>query len=955
MTSVTQRTFASGELDPALHARTDYFKYSNGLRTCKNNIIKKHGGATNRAGTLFCEEVSTSSENVRSIDFVYSNSLAYSLEFSESFIRVIKDGAYLYKDPVSITDVSSADPAIVTSSHDLVTGDIIYFSDIIGMTELNGRYFKVEVTSSTEFKIKELYSDTNLDTTSYSSYVSGGTYTKALSIQTEYLDSEIFDLQYVQSNDILTIVHQNHSPLELKRYAEDDWRLEDVILKPDIDRPKNISASGSSGSVVHRYMVTAISSEDFEESLPGYSNSNKCRAYRVSGGNPCQWIVEEGSYAIQDNDKVYAISTDEDTLLAAYNGILHQTFTADRVGSGDIKLLEYDGSEGSILQSTPPGSLINHWLHLAEAKTTALAASDTDPVTVSWSRVSGAIEYNVYKRDDNGVFGLLGISKTTSFKDIGEEIDTTKTPPNSRNPFILSGDKPASVTYIQQRLCFGGTENNPSEIQMSKIGNFKNFTRSSPLQDDDAVKFNLLSRNQSNDVKHMLDLGRFVVLTSGGEWAANGDGSGFISPTTINPKQYTYNGSSNLAPVVIGHNAIYQQARGSVIRDLGYDYSVDGYRGNDLSLFSGHLFKNKTIVDWAFQQTPNSVLWCVRDDGKLLGLTYVKDQQVIAWHQHETDGKVKSVSVIPENNADTLYLVVERIIDGNTRKFIERMDTEQYDDISDSVYMDSALKYNGVNTDTTHTMTLSGGTDWTYEEEITLTSSESYFSSDEVGNEIVLNYSDSSNRLRCKITEYTSATQVKIKPHKTVIEAYQGTAITDWSRAVDEVSGLSHLEGKEVSILADGNVLASPYNSSIKTFTVSGGKVNLSNPYSKVTVGLPYISDLVTLDIDNNQGESLTDKQKLISSLTLHLYESRGGFVGKDLSNGDDKLLNLNEIKIDEYETYEDPQSLFTGKKKIVIDSKYNDNGRVSVRQVDPLPMTILAITPSGYIPFNGG
>src|SRR5690606_34482023 len=135
------------------------------------------------------------------------------------------------------------------------------------------------------------------------------------------------------------------------------------------------------------------------------------------------------------------------------------------------------------------------------------------------------------------------------------------------------------------------------------------------------------------------------------------------------------------------------------------------------------------IVDWAYQEEPNSVVWMVRSDGTLLGLTYLREHDVVAWHRHDTDGLVESVAVIPEGNEDALYMIVKRTIDGATVRYLERMNSRYFEEIEDLVHLDCAITYDG-RSETIFagiTMTLSGGTNWDENETLTLTASASHF------------------------------------------------------------------------------------------------------------------------------------------------------------------------------------------------------------------------------------
>jgi hypothetical protein len=400
---------------------------------------------------------------------------------------------------------------------------------------------------------------------------------------------------------------------------------------------------------------------------------------------------------------------------------------------------------------------------------------------------------------------------------------------------------------------------------------------------------------------------------------------------------------------VLSGNALYVQARGGIVRDLGFDYQIDGYRGNDLSIFSSHLFEGYTLVDWDYQQIPNSVIWAVRDDGTLLGLTYVREQQILGWHKHDTMGTFENVCTIPEGNEDAVYYVVNRTVDGRNVRYIERMYTRFVDDISDSVFMDSALTYDGRNT-TAVTMKLTNGTEWTSEEVIQVQASASFFTTDDIGNEIHLTYDDGTE-IRFRITGYTSATVMNGRASQNVAAAYQETTTTNWGKAVDRVSGLWHLEGEDVSIFADGFVAANPNNPSYTVQTVTNGIIDLERPYVVIHVGLPYTTDVETLDIDTAESETLINKVKRVGEVHMQFEKSRGIWAGSSAPESDSSYTNLYELKIRSEEDYNDPVDLLTGTASVVVRPEWNSNGRVFVRQTDPLPMTLLSIAPEGDYP----
>ncbi|MCM5682517.1 hypothetical protein M8A51_23555 [Schlegelella sp. S2-27] len=807
MASIAQRSFAAGEIAPAVYGRADVSKYQNGLRTCRNFYVMRHGGVTNRPGTRFICEVKDSTKRVRLLKFVFNSEQSYVLEFGEGYIRFIQNAAQL-----EVSGVANWSNVTAYTVADLVTqGGVFYYCIQAHTNQVppNATYW----------------------------YPLTGT---IYEIPSPYQEEDLEGLQFVQSADVMTIVHPNHSPRDLRRQGALEWTLVAKTFVPGIDAPVNLNATTGAGSVNVSYKVTAVAEETYEESLP----------------------------------------------------------------SGELVVLGGDY-----------------------------------PIQLDWDAVSGAVEYNIYRDNDDGVFGFIGISPTNAFTDDNIARDTSQTPPVARNPFSGTGNYPSAVNYYQQRLTFGNSDNRPETVWMSKSGAYNNFSISSPLQEDDSVTFTLAGR-QVNEIRHILDIGSMVILTSGGEWVVRGDGDGVVSPIAINARQQGYSGSAEVAPVLIGNSALFVQARGSIVRDLRFELESDAYVGKDLTVFSAHMFDGYQITRWDFQQVPHSIVWAVRDDGTLLGLTYMRDQDVWGWHRHDTDGAFEDVVCIPESNDDAVYTVVNRTIGGVTQRYIERFADRRIVDLpTDAWFVDSGLSYDGLNAGAT-TITLSGGTDWVYTETLTATASATLFAPTDVGNEIVFDLGG--ENLRCEITAYSTNQIVSVRPNRTVPVAFRGAATADWAMAVDTVAGLDHLEGKSVGILADGYVVANGVDAPL--FTVASGSVTLPRPYAQIIVGLPIESDFETLDLDPLGDSLLRDKRKLIRSVTLVVESSRGIFAGPD----EDNLREYKQRTDDE--GYDSPTEPVTGNIEINMSGTWNDNGRVFVRQRDPLPLTILSAIPEGQI-----
>ena len=225
-------------------------------------------------------------------------------------------------------------------------------------------------------------------------------------------------------------------------------------------------------------------------------------------------------------------------------------------------------------------------------------------------------------------------------------------------------------------------------------------------------------------------------MTETSEQYLLGSGSGAITPGQINPQAQSYNGTDKkIKPLISNNSALY--VSGSTVRELGYSFQSDGYSGDDLTTFAAHLFEGRGIKSWAKQSRPFDVVWIVLDDGSISALTFIKEQQIIAWHPHYMlDGFIEDVCVCRENGSDAVYLSVQRTVDGVKRRYLERMSNFEPQDVRDYTQLDSCLTYDGRNTDTTKTLTLSTSTNWESGEVITVTSSEAVFSMDDVGRKI---------------------------------------------------------------------------------------------------------------------------------------------------------------------------------------------------------------------------
>lgn len=665
-------------------------------------------------------------------------------------------------------------------------------------------------------------------------------------IVTPYATADLFDLNYTQSADVLTIVHPSYPPKKLSRIAHNNWTISDYTFTPTVAAPATATATGVTGT-----------------------------------GNAYSW-----RYQI--------------------------TAVVDAAG------------------------VIDESLPVTTAATTTHA--DKMRATVTWAAVVGATYYNVYKdTSGGGVYGFAGRATALTFDDVNITPSKTDTPPNSANPFSGAGNYPGAVSYYQQRLCFAGSNNAPQSVWMSRVGNFNNFGYSTPYKDDDSITFSVASR-EVHRFRHLLPLREMLGLTTDGEWVIAGSDSTGLTAKSVKADIQSYNGSSKIPPIVVDNSALYIQARGAKVSALQYSFEADGFAGNDLTKYSPHFFRGHSLVDWAFQQQPDSLVWAARDDGLMLGMTYLPEEQLIAWHQHVTDGAVESVACVPEGDEDALYMVVNRTINGATKRYVERMASRRVTNMEDAFFVDCGLTYEGRNSDPAKTLTLTGGTTWLAPESLTLQAAgHAPFSGAYVGKRFRLRAGAES--VRVDVTAHTDSDTLTVKLVEVCPASLRGVAVSDWALMAATLTGLDHLEGKTVSILADGDV--HPQR------VVTAGSITLQTPAAVAHIGLPYTAEMETLDLDNPQGETILDKRKVITSVTAYLEDSRNFFAGSDADH-------LYEQKAAKRARYTDSQATVTGPSSIHISTTWSEKGRVYIQQADPLPLTILALIPEVSIAGKG-
>jgi len=1013
MTKLIQPSMAGGEVSAAIGARVDLAKRSIAVEIAENFLTQVAGGMESRGGQEFVARCKGTTA-VRIFEFEYNIDQTFVIEMGEQYARFHTNGGQILDSSTgaTISAATQADPVVVTSTgaHGYLNGEEIFIGGIVGMTQLNGRNFKVANVTSTTYELQDL-NGVNVDGTGYSTYTSGGSSFKVYEIVTPYAEADLFGISYAQSGDVMTLCHPDYAPRELIRVANDQWTLSEISFEPQQPFPTELSATCNTsattllvsaitradpcvvttstshgilaGAIVHltgivgmtnlnhtlfkasavtgntitlanvdsgvevdstgfpartsggtievavaprQYTVTAINNDTGEESLHS-CDVRQILIASITQASPCV-VTTIGGHGLRNLDE---IEIEDVGGMTELNGgrfnviwISYTSFSLQRLDNTEVDSTGYTAyTSGGVVEPL---------------FTEVISSAETNwNNSLSWAAADGASEYNVYASSNVGQFGYIGTTTKNRFDDRYIEPDYTVVPPHRRNPFddpAATGNyNPSAVGFFDQRRIFGNTNTNPNRFFMTQIGHLYNFSRSEPTADDDAIIGSIIAR-RINSIRHIVPLTDLIVFTSGGEYRITGDPT--LTPSSLKIKPQSYYGSTTLRPIVAGEVGLFASA-GGYIRDFTYQFADDKFVGRDVTVLARHLFDSYDLVDWDFAPSPNSAAWIVRDDGMMLGLTYNPEQDVYAWTRHSTRGSYKSVCVVREGSYDVPYFVVERSINGTPVQFIERQAPRRFSDLADAFCVDAGLTLDAP-------IAITGATA-ANPVVITTSAAHGLTDGDTVDISGIFEADATTTQGRVTSADYNGTGYTVANATATTFEleiegvGVDGSGYAAYSsggvarEAVTTLSGLWHLEGETVVAAANGYAETG--------LVVSGGRVTLSAPASRVHVGLPYTCRLTTLPLSTyaEGGQPVQGRAKNISRLTVQVERTMGMWYGPDVDH-------MREAKFGLPSLYGQPLAMVTDDIDVTMKGDWDKRKQIVIEQRSPLPMTILSLIP---------
>jgi hypothetical protein len=501
---------------------------------------------------------------------------------------------------------------------------------------------------------------------------------------------------------------------------------------------------------------------------------------------------------------------------------------------------------------------------------------------------------------------------------------------------------PETVSFFEQRLIFGGSSSYPQTIWASQSGLFENFDVGTSTASDAFIY--TIAANRVNKIRFLAPARDLLIGTAGGEFKVGRPPGEPLEPGNVNISQQTTFGTHTTQPTQVGNSVLFVQRQQRKVRDLAYTFQDDAYVAPDMTLLSEHITETG-IIDVDYAQEPDSIYWAVRTDGTLLGMTFERDQDVLAWHRHIIGGKAANCTITVTDYAN--------IQSGSKLKFTKRDGTEvTFTSTTSTAGTNEFQTASNNNTSATNLKnTINGHADFTatvasnvVTVSETTPESTGYLT---VASQDVIRLAKV-NESQAKVKSVTSITESTENQVWIIVERIINGSTVQYVEYLDNtlnqdsglsgtitgsstsVTGLDHLEGETVQILIDDAVYPKQ--------KVTSGAITVSLPSTFATktieVGLGYNSKLKTLSLEaGSQAGSAQGRKKRYNEIVVRLLNTIG------VSINDDQL---------PFRTSADemgqPIPLFTGDKR-VSNLGWDREGKVTIEQKQPLPLTVLGLT----------
>lgn len=702
-----QTAFVAGELAPAMWGRTDHEKYKFGASTVRNGYVNFQGGYASRAGLAYVGMCKQNAPNAggtatsnppRDIQFQFSVTQGYVLEFGDQYMRIKFHGAYVTEVAKTVVSITQASPGVVDiMGHGFSNGDWVY-GQIQGMTQLNGLTFIVTNKTTNTFQLTDLFGNV-INTGNYSAFTFG-TFSRIYTVVSPYAAVDLPYLKYTQSADEMTLTCWNQTTLtgypqyDLIRSGNTSWAFTQTTFGSTISAPTNVAATAQSSTTLstwYSYVVTTVSTNTDESvaSTAVYIQNNDISVnagsniitwkpvsgaayYNIYAATP--YYTTSGTAPVQPGQNYGYLGSSLGTSFTDTNIIADFTTTPplhqNPFAIGIIESVNITGTGSSLTQAG-----------LAYSITTSTGSGFVGTPIVLNGSLNGFYIANSgenYMAGDTITFTQGGATVPTATLTIGSQ----------------TGTYPGVCAYFQQRRGYASTESNPDTYYFSHPGTFTTFDASVPISASDAIIGSPWAQ-QVNGIQFMTPMpGGLVIFTGSGAWQLSGGQSIALTPADQDAQPQTrYGCSSTVPPIPVNFHILYVRENDGIVYDLVFNFFANIYTGTDLTLYSSHLFDGYKIVQWCYAEKPSKLVWAVRNDGTLLSMTYIAEQQEQGWARHDTNGLFIGICSIEEPPVDAVYVITQRFVNGVWVYYSERFDNRIWVNAEDCFCIDAGLSY----------------------------------------------------------------------------------------------------------------------------------------------------------------------------------------------------------------------------------------------------------------------
>ena len=741
---------------------------------------------------------------------------------------------------------------------------------------------------------------------------------------TVFSDHQLSGLQHVQRANDMYIVDANHPPQKVTRADHDDWTIADVDFQTGPFLAENetttftIASSGTTGTVT----LTASGGTPFND--PCHVGSLWRINHRVVSAS------FSGSFAGDGSSSTLPVGGAWD---ASTKGTWTGTVTVER---SDDAGSTWEQASGASVSSVNDDNM-DH------------SATETEPgiiyrMTMS-NHSSGTATYNFSAQEyiHIGIVKITAVASSTSatatvLTDLASTDATFRWSEGSWSDFR---GWPQTIETYEQRMFYGGSESYPQTVWATKTASGADDDYENMLEgvdDDDALIYILPGQNpiQWMNAQTYLLVG---TLSGVGRWGSSDDATAITPTQPTSFRLQAQHGAKFLQAVLVGDAVLYVERGGDRVREFVYTLERDRFIAPDLTVLSEHI-TGDGIIDIAYQSRPDSVLWCVLADGDIATLTYQREQEVVGWTRHTTEGSYESITVIPGVDEDEVWVVVNRTVNSSTVRYVEQFQPVDWgSDQADMFFVDSGLTFDGGDA-----VNITGATEAdpivvTVDVYPTDGAGDNLADGDQIKIVDVLGMTELNDNIYTISNPNVGNKTMELRDSTDVVDI-NSVDFTTWTSAGTvqrferDFTNLTHLALKTVAILGDGQSLGQ------ETVNVSG-EFSTDVWANKLLAGLPYTSQVETMPIVL-QGDSGTTsgKKARIVSIAVDFFDSLGVRFGSSADNADDIVFASTDDDVD------NPPALFTGWKIQPFLRGFSRDITVYLEQSEPLPMLIRAIVP---------